>query len=268
MEAIVKKYLSKSLFPRDFHLKEIGFFYTKYLINMEREFKGIWIPKEIWLSKDLTVMEKLLLVEISSLDNKEGCFAGNAYFADFFNLSKTRISLIIKALITKGYITSTIIFKEGTQQILKRVLNICYRGYITKVKEGTQHMLKDNNTVNNTISNIVNKDKRVEQYFADYLLDNLFKEFLELRISLRAKNTGRAVKLILKKLEGLTPEVQTAMLEQSIENSWKSVFPLKKQFNDKNEPVSLAKKYFPEMFGEKPTEIKALDMNKVFETKN
>ena len=234
---------------------------------MEREFKGIWIPKEIWLSKDLTVMEKLLLVEISSLDNKDGCFAGNAYFAEFFNLSKTRISLIIKALITKGYVTSTIIFKEGTQQILKRVLNICYRGYVTKVKEPTQQKLKDNNTVNNTLSNTVNKDKEVI-YFDSLEIDNLFKEFLELRISLKAKNTDRAIKLILKKLEGLDKNIQIAMLEQSIENSWKSVFPIKKQYNSKNEPVSLAKKYFPEMFGEKPNEVIALDMNKVFETKN
>jgi len=41
----------------------------------------------------------------------------------------------------------------------------------------------------------------------------------------------------------------------------------KPNYNNKNEPVSLAKKYFPEMFGEKSEEIKALDMNKVFETK-
>ena len=35
----------------------------------KRDFKGVWIPKEIWLSTDLKVMEKLILVEIDSLDN-------------------------------------------------------------------------------------------------------------------------------------------------------------------------------------------------------
>jgi len=213
---------------------------------MERNFKGIWIPKEIWLSKDLTVMEKLLFVEINSLDNKEGCFAGNAYFAEFFNLSKTRISLIIKGLITKGYITSTLIYKEGTKQILKRVLNISYIGYITKVKEPMQQKLKDNNTVSNTVSNTVNKGKEVI-YFIDSNVSNLFKEFLDLRISLKAKNTDRAIKLIMKKLEGLPKELQIEMLEQSIENSWKSVFPIKRQFKSPAKP-SLAKQYFPDMF--------------------
>ena len=50
-----------------------------------RAFKGIWIPKEIWLSTDLKVMEKLVLVEIDSLDNEEGCFASNDHFSKFFS---------------------------------------------------------------------------------------------------------------------------------------------------------------------------------------
>ncbi|MDN6167642.1 MAG: helix-turn-helix domain-containing protein, partial [Lactococcus lactis] len=72
---------------------------------MERAFKGIWIPKEIWLDKDLNWVEKILLVEIDSLDNDEGCWASNGYFADFFNLSKNRISILISSLSKKGYIS-------------------------------------------------------------------------------------------------------------------------------------------------------------------
>ena len=63
-----------------------------------RDFKGIWIPKKIWLNKDLNVMEKLFLVEIDSLDNADGCFASNAHFSEFFGLSKNRCSEIIKSL--------------------------------------------------------------------------------------------------------------------------------------------------------------------------
>lgn len=118
-----------------------------------REFKGIWIPKEIWLSEKLTIQEKLFYVEIDSLDNQKGCFASNGYFSDFFGISKTRVSLVIKSLIEKGFVKSTIIYKEGTQQILKRVLNICYRPYLTKVKDPIQQKLKGNNTINNTINN-------------------------------------------------------------------------------------------------------------------
>ena len=34
---------------------------------MERTFKGVWIAAEIWLDKDLTLVEKALLAEIDKL---------------------------------------------------------------------------------------------------------------------------------------------------------------------------------------------------------
>ena len=47
----------------------------------KRAFRGIWIPKEIWLSKDLTLQEKVFIVEIDSLDNEKGCsFRQNKHF--------------------------------------------------------------------------------------------------------------------------------------------------------------------------------------------
>lgn len=135
-------------------------------MEQERAFKGIWIPKEIWLSQDLTMQEKIMLVEIDSLDNESGCFATNKYLADFFGISKTRVSIVLNNLIEKGYLSSKIIYKEGTKQILNRVLNICRppyptnvkEGYITKVKDPIQQKLKDNNIdynkdINNTIEN-------------------------------------------------------------------------------------------------------------------
>ena len=124
----------------------------------DRNFKGIWIPKEIWLSQELTLQEKVFLVEIDSLDNEEGCFAGNQYFSDFFGISKVRVSEVINSLVKKGYITSTIIYKEGTKQILKRVLKVSLRGYKRKVEEGIKEKLKDSNTINNTVNNTINKE--------------------------------------------------------------------------------------------------------------
>ena len=124
----------------------------------DRNFKGIWIPKEIWLSEELTLQEKVFLVEIDSLDNEEGCFAGNQYFSDFFGISKVRVSEVINSLVKKGYITSTIIYKEGTKQILKRVLKVSLRGYKRKVEEGIKEKFKDSNTINNTVNNTINKE--------------------------------------------------------------------------------------------------------------
>lgn len=74
----------------------------------DRDFKGIWIPKEIWLSDKLSLMEKVLFVEISSLDNERGCYASNAYFAKFFGVSDRQIRRYVSSLSKKGFITITI----------------------------------------------------------------------------------------------------------------------------------------------------------------
>lgn len=88
-----------------------------------RAFKGVWIPKEIWLSTELTEGEKLLLVEIDSLDGDQGCFATNEYFAKFFNKSPRQISRLINRLAQKGFISSEVIRGERNE-VIRRVIHI------------------------------------------------------------------------------------------------------------------------------------------------
>ena len=71
----------------------------------DRDFKGVWIPKEIWLNEELTMLEKCILTEIDSLDNGEnGCIAGNEYLAKFCQCSETKVSNAVSKLIKLGYI--------------------------------------------------------------------------------------------------------------------------------------------------------------------
>lgn len=71
----------------------------------ERGFKGIWIPAAVWLSKDLTLLEKAFFAEIDSLDNPpRGCIASNQYFSLFFDLSKEYVSKQISKLEAKKLI--------------------------------------------------------------------------------------------------------------------------------------------------------------------
>lgn len=127
---------------------------------MERSFKGIWIPKEIWLSKELTLQEKVFLVEISSLDNDSGCFANNQYFASFFGISKTRVSIVINSLVEKGHVMSLIKEENGNKRKLKTLTNKSLRPSQTKVKDPRKQKFKHNNTINNTINNIVHSEER------------------------------------------------------------------------------------------------------------
>ena len=70
-----------------------------------RAFRGVWIPAEIWLSDLLTLQEKVMLVEINSLQHPaRGCFKSNRQFAQFFQLSPSRVSEIISSLAKKGLV--------------------------------------------------------------------------------------------------------------------------------------------------------------------
>jgi hypothetical protein len=91
--------------------------------NNNRKFKGIWVPKEIWLNKDLSMQEKMFIVEIDSLSGKEGCFATNEYFAEFFNLSKRRIQGVFQQLKEKNLIKITLIY-NNKKEVEKRLIKI------------------------------------------------------------------------------------------------------------------------------------------------
>lgn len=135
-----------------------------------RAFKGIWIPKEVWESKELTLQQKVMLVEIDSLDNEKGCYASNKYFSEFFGISSGRVSQVINELIDKGYLNAEYIKEDN--QILGRILKIQSPPYPVKVfrklnrgylendeggikysKEGYLENDEDNNIIYNNINN-------------------------------------------------------------------------------------------------------------------
>lgn len=65
---------------------------------MQRSFKGIWIPSEIWLDDRLTALDKIILAEIDSLDNEEGCTASNDYLAEFCGCTTSKVTKSIAKL--------------------------------------------------------------------------------------------------------------------------------------------------------------------------
>lgn len=121
---------------------------------MERAFKGVWIPKEIWLSEHLTLQEKVFLVEIDSLDNEDGCYASNKHFAKFFGLSKGRCSQIISQLSEKGYISITYKRNED-KSIDKRVIRVVNK-LNTPIKFPKDPYLENDKESNTSLSNTNN----------------------------------------------------------------------------------------------------------------
>lgn len=88
----------------------------------KRDFKGIWIPKELWFEKGLSLQEKCFIAEINSLDNDNGCFASNEHFAKITNLSKNRCTEVIKSLEKKNIIS--IEYEYENKAIKKRIIKL------------------------------------------------------------------------------------------------------------------------------------------------
>lgn len=111
--------------------------------------------------------------------------------------------------------------------------------------------VKENNTYNNTFNITSNKKESKKKNGYDEIIDSLIentelkdtlREFIKMRKMIKAPMTDKALKLLITKVSKMGDvETQIEILNQSIENSWKSVYPLK---NNTTNTVSVAKSKF------------------------
>lgn len=174
---------------------------------MNRNFKGIWIPAHIWLDKNINLTEKCLLAEIDSLSDIDGCFASNQYFADFFGLSKDRISKLISGLRKKGYITVELIYKEGTCEVDKRIIKANTYGY--SYLGGSTHLEgggENNDYITNNY-NINNNNNKTSKKKATKEVRHKYGEFKNVLLSdkdlekLKAEYGEELVEKYIKKMD-------------------------------------------------------------------
>lgn len=216
----------------------------------ERDFKGVWITKEVWLDERLNALDKVILTEIDSLDRQErGCYASNKSIADFCQCSETKVSTAISKLINLGYIYVQKF--DGRQRELKSRLSNFERQNFKNCKADIKN-LKDNNTDNN----INNKERKKEISKSQNSFDEIFKsytqnettlkllgEWLKVRKAKRAAMTDYSIRLNLNKLETLAKQSNLSVnnyLKEVIARGWQAFYPIKnfetessKQPNDK-----------------------------------
>lgn len=214
------------------------------------------IPADVRYDKDLKAIEKLLYGEITTLTYQTGeCWASNNYFAKLYNIYPTTISKYINHLKDKGYIQIRMNYVGNSKEIEKRIICIAQTdntscsnkqgGYSQTSKGGIAQTSKENNTrINNTSINNKKENIKRKKYFDDEELNDLFYEFLDLRVKLKAKNTERAITLLINELKKWNDNVKKQMINNSIMNSWKSVYPIK---NQNIEPEWLGKEYVKEI---------------------
>ena len=104
----------------------------------KREFKGIWFPAEVWLDERLTALEKMILMEIDSLDNEDNCYASNEHLAKFCQCSQSKVSNSISKLKKLGYVRVKSF--DGRKRILESCLTVSIRQTNKKEKSAQQNL--------------------------------------------------------------------------------------------------------------------------------
>lgn len=131
-------------------------------IKQKRSFKGIWIPKELWLTTELKPFEKLLLLEIDSLDKGEKhCFASNSHFTKLFGCGTSTINRTIQSLESKNIIeTTTKHTQKGVKRVVKSNLSDWIVNESAKIKMNLAKESKETlpNVHNEPLTNINNNN--------------------------------------------------------------------------------------------------------------
>jgi len=79
-----------------------------------------------------------------------------------------------------------------------------------------------------------NKAADIKYFPLDDKLNKTFLDFINMRKSIKAKMTDRAIELMIKKIEKLDSDTAVAMMEQSIMNGWKDIYPVKDEHKTKS----------------------------------
>lgn len=209
-------------------------------MNDNRDFKGVWIPKEVWLDTRLNALDKVILMEIDSLDQGEkGCYASNEHLANFCQCSKTKVSTAISKLIECGYLY--IQNFDGRKRELKSRLSNFERQNIKNCNADIQNLKESNtyrNTDNNTVSNKKERksksksyDEQIAEYTQNEELQNALKAFVQMRAFIKKPLTEYGLKLLLNKLSkiGRTDAEKIAIVNRSVEHNWQGFFEIKEE---------------------------------------
>jgi biotin operon repressor len=220
--------------------------------NKKNQTKGIWIPEEIMVDKQLDWPNKALLSEIYSLCEKpKGCIASDNHFGKLLGIGRTSVNKRVNKLVELGYITAKNHYKGRLciGRTITKGSSLKKHTIVPEVEVGSSHDIKlvvpeveVGSSVENTTNTITNSDIQIQK-----LIQNTGQ----------TSNTGMSLSEFLnKRLEELAVEaVDKSSLGEDIffyadpatialyknvvaEDEYKLVFPVLKNIIDVERKLS------------------------------
>ena len=161
-------------------------------------------------------------------------------------MTPNEIRTALKHLILTGEISKKITNKFTVITVLKYELYQDLEDDASQAehKQGTSRSQPINNLLTTNKERKEGKKERkkekppISPFMSDCRFQKAFGAFCEMRAKIKSPLTERAKTMIVNRLNELSGDKQTqiAILEQSVMNGWKSVYPLKTDF--KNQPAN------------------------------
>ena len=201
---------------------------------MERQFKGIWIPAEIWLNMDLSAIDKILLADIDSFTgNGKMFYKSNATIAKELGVSESTIKRAFKALSDKNLIRVSGVTRKRLCESLMRFKsqNDLIKGQNKLDKGQIDPSLGSKCTPTNTITNSTTNSitKIVYPFESDLFIEkwNLWKDYKKQEHKFKYKS-ALSEQAALKRLTQLANTEDDAIrtIEHAISQGWKGFYSL------------------------------------------
>ena len=216
------------------------------------------IPKIVMRDKNLSIEAKAIYAYlIAFAGDKKTCYPSRDLMCEELGISINRFTKHLKTLKESGYIKVEriksgnlkakniyeIIMDERDRCInFRDIENEYLENEYTNINSLNNNSLNINSVNNNSLNKKEKKKKRtdldvlINKYTSNSFLQETIIDFMKMRKSIKKPVTERALKGILNKLDKLatTDDIKIKILENSIENCWQGVFPLKDNFSNYN----------------------------------
>jgi DNA-binding transcriptional MocR family regulator len=206
---------------------------------MERNFKGVWIPAEIWLDKDLTLVEKAMLAEIDSFTgNGRSFMKSNDTIQEEYGVSRNTIGRSLRKLSERGFISVT--FNGRVRCVTTCAGSIPKMGRQSPQNgEAASPNDTSTNTRERTKDNTIKREGVVMPFDSKEFAQTWKVWIAERKERGTKKYTQRGEQAALHKLQNDSQGDEATAIQiihESIAHGWQGLFPLKNRKNENKRP--------------------------------